>query len=200
MTATLDPTNYYWTLEEYYALEKAGDRRYEYWDGEIVCMSGGTKEHGRIIANVISLLANALTNNNCVAFTESQAVKAKVSDSGYVYPDASVACHPAYERHEERGIDLLINPVLIVEVTSKDSGIRDYNPKKEAYQAISSLNDYIIIEPDSRFITHYHRGVGGMGRTGGWSKHIYNEPDDIIEFSNGSKFILRDIYRGIEIG
>ncbi|KAF0248875.1 MAG: hypothetical protein FD167_1720, partial [bacterium] len=39
-----NPKHYY-TIEEYFALEKVGDARYEYWDGDIVCMSGGSKEH-----------------------------------------------------------------------------------------------------------------------------------------------------------
>ena len=41
MSSLLKPN--YFTLEEYYALEKHSDRRWEYWDGEIVCMSGETK-------------------------------------------------------------------------------------------------------------------------------------------------------------
>jgi hypothetical protein len=35
-------------MDEYLALEKAGDRRYEFWDGEIVCMSGGTLAQSQI--------------------------------------------------------------------------------------------------------------------------------------------------------
>jgi len=43
---------HHYTIEEYFALEKAGDRRYEYWDGEIVCMGGGTLAHGQISRNI----------------------------------------------------------------------------------------------------------------------------------------------------
>ena len=46
-----NPKHYY-TLEEYFALEKVGHARYEYWDGDIVCMSGGSKEHARIGGNL----------------------------------------------------------------------------------------------------------------------------------------------------
>jgi Uma2 family endonuclease len=42
-----------YTLEEYYALDKASDRRWEFWDGEIICMSGGSKEHATIQGNVL---------------------------------------------------------------------------------------------------------------------------------------------------
>ena len=43
---------HYYSLDEYFALEHAGHVRYEYWDGEIVCMSGGSLAHGRLCGNV----------------------------------------------------------------------------------------------------------------------------------------------------
>ena len=53
MVANLrEPSRHYYTLEEYFALEKVGNARYEYWDGDIVCMSGGTKQHAIIISNI----------------------------------------------------------------------------------------------------------------------------------------------------
>jgi Uma2 family endonuclease len=42
----------HYTLEEYFALEEASEARYEYWDGEIVCMSGGTEHHYIISDNL----------------------------------------------------------------------------------------------------------------------------------------------------
>src|SRR5258706_13589950 len=44
-------STHFFSLDEYFALEHAGDARYEYWNGEIVCMSGGTRAHGRIVMN-----------------------------------------------------------------------------------------------------------------------------------------------------
>ena len=43
-----DSPGHAYTLAEYFALEHTGDARYEYWDGEIVCMSGGSEQHVRI--------------------------------------------------------------------------------------------------------------------------------------------------------
>ena len=44
-----------YTLEEYYALCKASDRRWEFWDGELFNMSGGSKEHAINQGNVLKL-------------------------------------------------------------------------------------------------------------------------------------------------
>ncbi|MGH9898676.1 MAG: Uma2 family endonuclease [Pyrinomonadaceae bacterium] len=192
MAANVSLTKHYWALEEYFALEKGGDRRYEYWDGEIVCMSGGSREHGTIAANLHWLVYGTLVGKGCVAYTEGQAVKANVTASGYVYPDVSAACSPIFERHEERGIDMLTNPILIAEITSTDSGIRDHNRKREAYQTIQTMCDYLIIEPDSVFVTHYLRA------TKGWKKRIYdNLEDDTIELVGINRTLtIRDIYKG----
>ena len=34
---------HYYSLDEYFALEEVSDARFEYWDGDIQCMSGGSK-------------------------------------------------------------------------------------------------------------------------------------------------------------
>jgi ribosomal protein S18 acetylase RimI-like enzyme len=38
----------HFTLEEYFAVERTSERRFEYRDGEIVLMSGGSRQHGEI--------------------------------------------------------------------------------------------------------------------------------------------------------
>src|SRR5215470_20448032 len=89
-----NPIHYY-TLEEYFAVEHAGDARYEYWDGEIVCMSGGSKEHIRIAFNIALELGNQLRQHggNCEAFTGDLAIKNPSSViPPYFYSDASAAC------------------------------------------------------------------------------------------------------------
>jgi Uma2 family endonuclease len=177
----------YFTLEEYYGLEKASDRRWEYWDGEIVCMSGGLRNHGQISGNAHGLLFSAIDRQKCSAFTGEQAVRADTS-SGYVYPDASVACDPQYTRHQERGIDLLTNPIIVVEVTSNNSKMRDHNRKLEAYRLNDSLRDYIIIESDRLLVTHYQRAGGD------WRKITHTRMDDIIETSMQINLAVSDLY------
>ena len=188
MSANLQKRPFY-TLDEYYAIEKASDRRWEYWDGDIVCMSGGSKEYGSITSNILELLFDRLKGGKCRVFSEGQAVKTKATASGFVYPDVSVACDPAYESHPERGIDMLTNPIIIVEVVSDTSGSRDYNAKKDAYLLIPSLNDYLIIESDSKLISHYQRGPEE------WTKRVYNEPSDLIKLANNLELTLSEVYR-----
>lgn len=189
MSININPTRHYWTLDEYYALEKASERRYEYWDGEIVCMSGGSKEHGIIQSN-LSVAFGSRLKRPCRPFGADTAIKAPIA-SGYVYADTSIACDPQFANHPQ-GIDLLANPVVIVEVTSETSGIRDHNEKKDAYHKLETLKDYLIIESDSIFVTHYLRSDEG------WKKRIYDTNEDVVELaSTGITLTLAEIYQDV---
>ena len=81
--------HHFYTLEEYFALERAGQARYEYWNGEIVCMSGGTRKHATIIGNVYFSLRSQLTEPGFTAFTSHLAIKTP-SLPPYRYPNVSV--------------------------------------------------------------------------------------------------------------
>jgi Uma2 family endonuclease len=67
-----DSPRHYYTLEEYFALERTGDGRYEYWDGEIVSMSGGSKEHGRIAGNIYFGLRQQIADRGCEVFNSEK--------------------------------------------------------------------------------------------------------------------------------
>src|SRR5437660_2116426 len=68
-TKPKDVPRHYYSLDEYFALEHAGDARYEYWNGDIFCTSGGTRQHAIISSNVHASLALGLRSGPCRAFT-----------------------------------------------------------------------------------------------------------------------------------
>jgi Uma2 family endonuclease len=46
--------------EEYLIWEPTQEQRYEYWDGEVVAVSSGTRNHNRVSLNFSKLLDDAL--------------------------------------------------------------------------------------------------------------------------------------------
>jgi hypothetical protein len=65
-----DVPQHYYSLNEYFALEQASDARFEYWDGDIVCMSGGSRAHGiEFPATSTSRSLVGLRGGRCQAFT-----------------------------------------------------------------------------------------------------------------------------------
>ncbi|HZS09382.1 MAG TPA: Uma2 family endonuclease [Blastocatellia bacterium] len=192
MAANLkDPPRHHYTLEEYFALERVGVARYEYWNGEIVCMSGGSRRHVRISGNVYFSLRQQLAGRPCDTFTGDLQIKTPLLPP-YRYPDVSVVCgQPDFENIE--GFDVLVNPVLIVEVLSPGTASRDRNEKREAYQALPSLREYLLISQDAPHITHYLRQADG------WARHDYGDLAATVDLpSVQCRMSLMDVYYRVD--
>ena len=41
-----------YTLEEFFALELASEEKYEFWNGDVLCMSGVSLAHNQIARNI----------------------------------------------------------------------------------------------------------------------------------------------------
>lgn len=137
--------------EEYLGLLKASDRRFEYWDGEIVDMSG-TWNHSVISLNLAGVLREKI-RSGCTAFTGDLAVRPP-GFQFFVFADAGVICgEPKLENVE--GIDAITNPILLAEVLSPSTERRDRNEKRKAYQSIQSLREYLLIDQTAANVVRY---------------------------------------------
>ncbi|MCC6444237.1 MAG: Uma2 family endonuclease, partial [Armatimonadetes bacterium] len=73
----------------------------------------------------------------------------------YAYPDLTVVCgEPAF--HDARQ-DVLLNPVVIVEVLSPSTEACDRGKKFALYRRIESLADYLLVSQEEPGIEHYAR-------------------------------------------
>ena len=187
-----DLPRHYHTLDEYYSLERAGDARYEYWNGEIVCMSGGTLPHATISGNLYLSIGGQIAGGKCRAFTADMAIKIPMLPP-YRYPDLSVVCgQPNIEKIS--GMTTLTNPILIVEVLSPDSESRDQNEKREAYHALSSLQEYLVVAQNLPHIAHYLR------KNDKWLRSDYADMDKVIELpSINCRITLKEVYDGVDL-
>ena len=182
-----NPVHLY-TLEEYFALEHASDARYEYWDGEIICMSGGSREHGVISRNVVGNLFSQLKGSPCEVHTSDSAIKTPVFPP-YRYPNASAVCgKPIFENIQ--GIDVLVNPVLLVEIISPTSEKRDLEKKLEIYQAIPSVKEYLVIYSTKRLVIQFVKQESGK-----WSRLETSDEQGVVELTSvGCRLEMTEIY------
>ena len=186
-----DAPRHYYSLDEYFALENAGHVRYEYWDGDIVCMSGGSKEHTQIDGNVYHTLRLNLRSGSCRAFTSELPVKTPTLIP-YRYPDATVGCGELKFEHI-RGVDALLNPTLIVEVLSPTSAMRDRNEKFTTYKAIESFREYLLIAQDAPNVTHYVRQSDGR-----WESEVITDMRaEIVLSSVSCNLSMAEIYEDV---
>jgi Uma2 family endonuclease len=135
-----------YTLEEYLELDRNSEERYEYFDGEVFAMAGGSPNHARLSGNIYSALQSKLRGGRCEAFNSEMRLKVPLA-LPYRYPDASVVCgEPIFD--EIDGQQMLVNPVLIVEVLSPSTAAYDLIDKFSAYQSIDSFREYLLISQD----------------------------------------------------
>jgi Uma2 family endonuclease len=179
-----------YTLEEYFALEKTGDARYEYWDGEIVCMSGGSRQHLLIGYNIQSTLVKRLDGSKCRAFSGELPIKTPQIPP-YRYPDVSVLCgEPVFENIN--GIDVATNPTILVEVLSPATERADRKEKRLAYQALPSVREYLLVAQDELHIVCFTR-QGNF-----WPRQDFANINDVVVLSSiNCQLTLAEIYEGI---
>jgi Uma2 family endonuclease len=126
----------YISPEEYLALERKAEYKSEYLDGEIFAMTGASRKHNLISANVLGELRQQLKGNPCEAYASDMRVK--VSATGlYTYPDVVVVCREP--EFEDDYIDTLLNPTLLVEILSQSTERYDRIAKSSYYKTLGSL-------------------------------------------------------------
>ena len=181
-----------YTLDEYLALERESEVKYEYWDGEIFAMSGGTLAHDLIMGNVSHSLVNQLAGKDCRVFTDNMQIKVPAAPP-YRYGDGAVVCGKV-EVERFNGADLLINPVLIIEVLSPSTEAYDRGDKFTYYKSIPSFREYLLIAQHRTHVTHYVRSDSGK-----WDYEETNDLSSSIYLTTiDCSLVLADIYRGVE--
>ena len=178
------------TPEEYILLERAALEKSEYYDGEIFAMAGAEESHNLVAGNVFIFLSSYLRKRGCQPFTSD--MKVAVTPQGpFFYPDVSVACG---ERKFLRGRrDILVNPVVIVEVLSKSTQRYDREIKLHEYQRISTV-DAVLLASSERPAVEVHTRAGRS-----WKHHAVSGLDKLIELPSPKCVLaLADIYEGVD--
>lgn len=182
----------HYTLEEYLALERASEVKYEFWHGEIFAMSGGTLGHNLLMDNVAALLRQALQGKPCRVFSSNFQIKVPAAPP-YRYADGSVVCGKI-DVERFNGNDLLLNPVLLYEVLSPSTEGFDRGDKFTYYKSIPSLSEYLLIAQHRPHITQYVKQPDGT-----WAYAEVNGLDDRLYLpSLDVTLYLRDVYEGVE--
>jgi Uma2 family endonuclease len=181
------------TPEEYLALERKAEIRSEYLDGDMVAMSGGTREHNLIVGNIVRELGNQLKGRPCEVYPSDMRVK--VSASGlYTYPDVTVVCgDPQFEDSRR---DTLLNAVLIVEVLSESTESHDRGAKFAHYRKLPSVIEYVLVSQRDYNIEQYARQPSGP-----WLRSEVRGLTGKLDLPSIQCSIeLAEIYARIEIG
>ncbi|HEY4033289.1 MAG TPA: Uma2 family endonuclease [Ktedonobacteraceae bacterium] len=177
--------------EEYLRIDRESlDVKYEYVDGHMYAMSGGTRDHARIAYNMSNLLDAHLDNSPCRFFQSD--VRVQVAESVYYYPDVTVTCS---SEDTPGGGDTIYHPQLIVEVLSPSTEYRDRRKKFVAYQACPSIQEYVLIGTRYQIVEVFRRNTDGK-------MQLYEQfgPGQQVELASiGFTFPIAALYRRTDV-
>jgi Uma2 family endonuclease len=180
--------------EEYLIWESKQDIKYEYENGKIIAMTGGTVPHSQIPANLAALLIPHLRGKGCKVSVSDAKVSFK--SRKYYYPDVVVSC----DERDRFSRDFLQYPTLIAEVLSPTTESRDRGIKQQNYMAIDTLQTYILITPERPRIEIYQR----LDRVWEYqsiaiAQTNFDQEDPIIHLTNiDLQFALSALYENVD--
>jgi Uma2 family endonuclease len=149
-------TRQHMSLEQYLLLVTHSDRRYEYYDGEVRLLAGGSSNHAAIALNFGVALDQALGDDAvCRPYVSDELVR--VNPTKIVIPDVVVSCDLA-DHGESQIID---SPVLVVEVLSKSTEMTDRFVKLALYQTKESIQEIVFISQVIQRVEIFARSATG---------------------------------------
>jgi Uma2 family endonuclease len=137
--------------------ERAQPERHEYVGGEMRMMVGARIGHSRVVTDLALALRRRLAPGGCEVFQESVKVR---TATAFFYPDVFITCETL-----DPQADLVTAPVLIAEVLSPSTADDDRGAKWLDYQAIESLQAYLLVAPDRASVELYRRDGEGWRYT-----------------------------------
>lgn len=181
------PDRQYLTLQDYLDWEEEQSIKYEYIDGEVFAMTGGTIPYNDLAVNLTTALKNHLRGKGCkVSMADA---KVGVSERGpFHYPDVMVTC----DERDRRAIRVIYYPCLIVEVLSPSTEAKDRGKKFQNYRRISTLKEYVLISSEQKFIECFRLNEKGV-----WELYTYSEGDEVelksVDFRCPIELVYEDV-------
>ena len=189
------------TVEEYLRFEERSKYKHEYFDGEVIRLHDSGKDaqlagnrisHVFIVSNLCFYLRLALRKNGKPCQIGTTEMRVLLRDNHYAYPDVFAVCGEF--ALVPNIFDTLKNPVVIFEVLSKSTEIRDRGDKAVDYRNLASLTDYILVTQNKMRVEQQTRQGDGT-----WKILVFEKPEDKIFFASLECDIkVAEIYENIK--
>ncbi|WP_103670075.1 Uma2 family endonuclease [Pseudanabaena sp. BC1403] len=176
------------TYEEYIAWESTQEMRHEFWDGEVVAMAGGTRDHNRVSGNFFKSLDEALADRPCEVYIADVKVQIQPKRK-YFYPDVVVTC----DERDRNDALVVAFPCLIIEVLSPSTEAFDRGFKFSQYRKFETLQEYVLAQVDQPIVEVFQRNDQGQ-----WVFFEYGLSDRLFLKSVNLEIAVSDLYRQIQ--
>jgi len=187
MVMIATPERQYMSPQDYLEWEERQDIKYEYVNGEVFAMTGGTIPHNDIAVNLTTALKNHLRGKGCkVSMADA---KLGISENGpFHYPDVMVTC----DKRDRQAIKFIQYPCLIAEVLSPGTEGYDRGGKFAHYRRLKTLREYVLIDAQQISVECFRLNDKGI-----WELHPYTEGNEIhltsVDFRCPISLIYEDV-------
>jgi len=140
-----------------------------------------------VLTNLVRFLGNHLDGSGCQVFADS--MKVQVGDDTVLYPDVFVTC----DRADLATDQIFRSPTLVIEVLSPSTQACDRSKKFALYRRLESLQEYILVDPDTRRVEGFRRTAQGQ-----WVLQDMSDDDTMEAASIGCRVAISDVFAGTE--
>jgi Uma2 family endonuclease len=180
------------SLEAYLDMNWEDGVRYEFWNGQLVAMAGGTLSRGDIVYNIHTLIKKGTSKKGCKSYQENVFLRIK-KENILFFPDVIVSCNPDELTPNNRFLE---HPSILVEVLSDSTELYDRTQKWEQYRKIPSLRYYLLVSKKKLQVEMYHR----PNAQSLFYFQAFEGEEAIIPFPDfGFEITLAEIYEGVTL-
>lgn len=145
------------TATDYLAWEPEQLDRHEYLDGEVFAMAGAEDRHVTVSMNIAFALRQHLSGSPCRTYMSDMRLHVAAANS-YFYPDVLVTC----SAQDQASALVKTEPKLLIEVLSPSTAAYDRGLKFSHYRSLASLEEYALLDLDTRVTDVYRKGADGL--------------------------------------
>ncbi len=176
------------SVEDYLVLNRnSKDARYEYLDGEIRTLAGGSPDHSIISANLTAAIKGSLKGSQCRVYNSD--VQLRLSEKCYVFPDVTISC----DERDRNQKETIRHPRVVVEVLSPTTEATDRGKKAAYYRACPTIQEYMMVDSEEVFVKVHRREEER------WTINTFEPGDTITLESLGIRFPIEDAYEGTSL-
>ena len=172
---------------DYLTWEASQTERHEYIDGEVFAMVSAEDRHVTVAMNLAFAVRQHLTGSPCRTYMSDMKLNV-ASANQYFYPDVMVTCSATGQTNPL----IKSEPRLILEVLSPSTAAYDRGLQFGYYRAIASLQEYVLIDLDTRITDCYRKGADGL-----WVLHPFRKGELVklasVELEIGAAVLFAEV-------
>ena len=188
------PLRYPASEAEYWSVVQEAEYRADYYRGEIiVSMSYESEDHAAIASRLNFYLQQIFIDFKTYRIGNSNRLVCIPTCGNAIFnPDGSVIQLPARFYEYQKGMRADLTPIVVFEVLSPSTRVRDLGEKLPCYKQIEGIEHILYVDGATVKVHHMQRQSDNQ-----WLETVYTEREQHFEI-NGEPIKIGDLYAGVD--